>query len=69
MEVDEKLEFITCPVDGRSKSIEKNVGTDAWINPRIDLGVDGVVGLLITSIKLCQCLTTSCMACPFVDFK
>jgi hypothetical protein len=38
-------------------------------NPIIDLGVDGVVGLLITSIKLCLCFNTLYMACPFVDFK
>jgi len=29
MEVDEGLEFITCLVDGRSESIEMNVGANA----------------------------------------
>jgi hypothetical protein len=46
-----------------------NVGADAWISPRINLGIYGVVGLLITSIKLCWCFNTLCMACPFADFK
>jgi len=29
MEVDEGLEFVTCIVDGRSESIEMNVGANA----------------------------------------
>jgi hypothetical protein len=68
MAVDERLEFITCPVDGRSvhrdecrskcMNKSKNKSWNIW-----------VVGLLITSIKLCRCFNTLCMACPFADFK
>jgi hypothetical protein len=51
------LEFTTCPTNGRSKSIEMDVGVngrvDGGTDPRIKFEVDGVVGLSITSMKLC----------------
>ncbi len=65
MEVDEGLEFTTSPTNGRSKSIEMDVGT----NPRIEFEVNGVVRLLIPSMKLCQRFKTLRMACPSIDFK
>jgi hypothetical protein len=45
VEVNERLEFATSPCDERYKSIEMDV--------RVDAKVDGLVGLLIPSIKFC----------------
>jgi hypothetical protein len=46
---------------------------DVEANEGANLGmkfeVDGVVGLLVPSIKLCRCFKRLHMACPFVDFK
>ncbi len=61
MEVNERLEFTTSPCDEGFKSIEMYV--------RVDARVDGLVGLLIPSIKFCQCFNRLCMACSFVDFR
>jgi hypothetical protein len=47
VEVNERLEFTTSPCDEGFKSIEMYV--------RVDARVDGLVGLLIPSIKFCRC--------------
>ncbi len=47
VEVDEGLEFITSLVNGRSEFIDMDVGVDGGANPRINLEVDEVVGLLV----------------------
>jgi len=49
VEVDEGLEFIASPTNGGFESIEMDVGID----PRIEFEVNGVVGLLVPSMKLC----------------
>jgi hypothetical protein len=46
-----------------------DVGANGGVDPRIEFEVDGVVGLLVRSMRLCQCFKTLCMPCPFVDFK
>lgn len=45
VEINGRLEFATSPCDEGSKSIEMDV--------KVDVRVDGLVGLLIPSIKFC----------------
>jgi hypothetical protein len=61
VEVNERLKFATSPCDEGSKSIKMDV--------KVDARVDGLVGLLIPSIKFCRRFNRLCMACSFVDFK
>jgi hypothetical protein len=54
VEVDEGPEFTISPINGGSKSVEMDVGTNGRTNHlKIEFEVDGVVGLLVPSIKLC----------------
>ncbi len=69
MEVNEGLEFTTGPINGRSESIKMDVRVDGGTYPRIEFEVDGVVGLLIPSMKFCQHFKILHMACPSIDFK
>ncbi len=61
VEVNERLEFATSPCYEGSKSIEMDVKVNAI--------VDGLVGLLIPSIKFCQHFNKLYMTCSFVDFR
>jgi hypothetical protein len=61
VEVNERIEFATNPCDEGSKFIEMHVKVDARVN--------GLVGLLIPSIKFCQHFNKLRMACSFVDFR
>jgi hypothetical protein len=61
VEVNERREFTTSPCDERSKSIKMDV--------KINARIDGLVRLLMASIKNFQCFNRLCMACSFVDFK
>jgi hypothetical protein len=53
VEVDEGPKFTIGPTNGRFESIEMDVGVDGGAYPRIEFEVDGVVGLLVPSMKLC----------------
>jgi hypothetical protein len=69
MEVDEGLEFTTNPTNGRSESIDTEVGVDVGVDLRIKFEINGVARLLVPSIGFCQRFKTLHMACPFIDFK
>ncbi len=69
VEVNEGLEFTTGPTNGRFESIKMDVKVDGGAYPRIEFEVDGVVGLLIPSMKFCQHFKILHMACPSIDFK
>jgi hypothetical protein len=67
--VDEGPKFTTRPTNGGYESIEIDVRADGGTNLGIKFEVDGVTGLLVPSMRLCQCFKTLCMACPYIDFK
>jgi hypothetical protein len=46
-----------------------DVGIDGGTHLGIEFEVDGVVRLLIPSMRLCKHLKTLRMACPPIDFK
>ncbi len=53
MEVDEGLEFTIGPSNRGFESIEMDVGVNGIIDPGIEFEVDGVVRLLVRSMRLC----------------
>jgi hypothetical protein len=69
VEVDEGPKFTTCPTNGRSKSTKMDVRVNGETYLGIKFEVNGVVGLLVPSMRLCQCFKTLHMACPSIDFK
>jgi len=54
VEVNEGPEFTIGPTNGRSKSIKMNVRVDGRAYPRIKFEINGVIGLLIPSMRFCQ---------------
>jgi hypothetical protein len=69
VEVNEGPEFTIGPSNGRSKSIEVNIKVDGGAYPRIKFEINGVIGLLIPSMRFCQHFKILHMACPSIDFK
>jgi hypothetical protein len=51
------------------ESIEMDVGVDGGAYQRIEFEVDGVVGLLVPSMRLCWHFKILHMANPSIDFK
>ncbi len=69
MEVDEGPELTTGPINKGSESIEMDVGANGGVDPGIKFEIDGVVRLLVPSMKLCLCFKTLHIACPYVDLN
>jgi hypothetical protein len=69
LELDEGLEFIANPTNGRFESIYMDVGVDGGRDLGIKFEVNGVARLLVPSIGFCRRFKTLLMACPSIDFK
>jgi hypothetical protein len=64
MAVNDRLDATLGPCD----QVSKFAYIDEGLNAGVNVGLDGVDGLVASS-KDCQCFKTLCMAWPSVDFK
>jgi len=67
--VDEGFKFIADPTNAGFEFIDMDVGADGKADPKIKFEVNGVVGLLVPSLKLCQHFKRLRMACLSIDFN